>query len=216
MGRRWSWLLVPFGVALVALGWGVASFEEAATPQASPTTTVIPVIVSSSCVPSSTWPAIDYTRPEKTLTFNTTMRDGRPLVGLCIVALLDNAPFEHLQYVGTCITGREGQCSIQVPPGLIRLQFGSTTIDGLPLAESINKITALVAPNPDAIVYFFNATDEFEISHLVAVPRPESHEVILKVARVTDDGLMILQPDVPQWSQASFELTPTPTLAIFG
>lgn len=217
IARRGLWLIIPLAIALVALGWGVANFDEPATSQAvPPTTTREPVIVQSSCVPSGTWPLIDYSRLEKTLTFNTSMRDGRPLVGLCIVALLDNVPFEHLQYVGTCITGRQGQCSIQVPPGLIRLQFGSTTIDGLPLAESINKIAALVAPNPDAIVYFFNQTDELEISYLVAVPRPESNEIILKVGRLTDDGLMILQPDIPQWSQTSSEITPTPTIAIFG
>lgn len=196
--KQWAWLIIPIGITVVAVVWGIGNAQPATT--LAPTATPAAAQVLSSCATSITYPAIDPSRLQRPLTFNVYMQDQRPVAGLCIAAILDNAPFETLQFIGTCVTGKQGQCTMQVPAGVMRLQFGDTTIDGLSLADSINDISSLVNPAPDAIVYYIDANTIPEISYLIAVPRNTSNEIVLKTARRDEQGLFILQPDVPDWT----------------
>lgn len=209
MSKRWLWLLLPIGIACAAGSWAFSNFAPSNTIEIRPTATPAPLRVVSSCPSPSAWPQIDYLRLDKALTINASTLDGRPLVGLCIVALLDNMPFEPIQYVGTCITGNQGQCSFQVPANLVRLYFGESEIDGLPLANSLNDITSYAGPAQDSIVYIIGDDDTAAISYLVATPRRVQGEMVLKIAHRTENGLQIIRPDIPDWTSTIIEATPT-------
>ncbi len=198
--RLWL-LLLPISITLLAMIWGGFSIQiENKNYTSVPTLTLEPLAVQSSCPNVTQWPTIDSVRVDKNLTINVSMLDGRPLKGLCITALLDNMPFEPIQYVSTCITGNLGQCTFRVPTNLVRLYFGTAIIDGLPLAESLNVIQSYANPSQDGIVYFIGEEETAAISYLVAVPRYEQKEIVLKIAHRTESGLVITRPEVPSWA----------------
>lgn len=161
--------------------------------------------VESVCSSLENWESVPVGIEERNMVVYAILRDGTPLVGLCISFIFDATPAQALQYVGACRTNQRGYCSVAVPTGLIRLHFGDTLIADLPLASSMNDLVSIPGFSTDNLAYEIAESEEFATAFLVAVPRDDD-SIILKNARPNAEGqLQILNEEIPVWAEQLIE-----------
>lgn len=192
--------------AVVAIQPTIVNNEPAAPDEPAVLADSLPAIQAvSTCSSTSEWPRVEHDASYRPFTMRVITQNGAAVEGLCVTFLRDLLPSKPIQYVGACRTGQNGQCSLSVPVGLIRLYFSDTTIEGRSLNLSLNEIRLAGMGRTDNLAFMIDEDRTTADALLVVLPRGRSEVTIKSATVAADDSLTILNPDVPDWTQQRIE-----------
>ncbi|MBI5930847.1 MAG: hypothetical protein HY862_16170 [Chloroflexi bacterium] len=132
----------------------------------------------------------------ESFTIHLTLPDGTPLAGVCLTFTRDRGPGEPPEIVAQCTTDAEGSCTVNIPGGVITVNFGNTKIGGIQVDSSqSNNTTSLNDASSGGLTYYFPA-DEPADEPVVATPG-DGGTITVDHATTDDDGNLQPLPGDP-------------------
>lgn len=208
MPSRVLGLFIVGGIAVTALALVLISpeSETGTTPQEQPTARATPV-VRSECAPV----AADVARFEaeddvaiESFTVQVVTENSVPVPGLCLTVMRDLAPVAPPEFIATCMTNRNGRCTVQTPGGLLNVYVGLTSIDGALVSPEFGaqgRSGLIDAASTNAGITFFFPAEAPSENYLVVMPGQGDY-LTLKYAQKRPNGrIAVLNPDLPNWVQ---------------
>lgn len=155
-------------------------------------------IVEASCaaIPGASLYQQNGEEEIQSFTIRLTLPDGTPLAGVCLTFTRDLGPGVPPEIVAQCTTDADGVCTVNIPGGVITVNFGNTKIGGVQVDSSQSENTdGLSDASTGGLTYYFPAEQPAD-EEVVATPG-DGGTITVDHAVTNEDGNLVPLPGTP-------------------